>query len=394
MTVFWVIAALMILAALAFVLPPLFRQRASLNLDSDQVNIGVYRDELSELERDFASGTLSEQHYREARAELERNLLEDVAPSRQTPARRASRSALAVVMSLAIPLFAISLYGLVGSPQVLSPQAPEQANVLLKQLEQHLEQNPQDAEGWSVLGRAYHEMERYSDASAAFEKASTVAPGNAQLFADHADALARANGGRLDGKPIALLTRALEIDPKNIKALALLGAAAYDGGDYRRASDYWQRLLAQLTPGSEEAGLVQQRVSEARTRATAKSPGSSAAVDIRGTVKLSPQLKNQIAADDTLFVYAQAGDSKRPIAIVRASAKELPYSFVLDDSKGMAGGVKLSNANEVRVVARISKSGQAQSKPGDLQGVATSVKPGAGEVEVVIDQVIGAEGDK
>ncbi|MGH8727901.1 MAG: c-type cytochrome biogenesis protein CcmI [Burkholderiales bacterium] len=387
MTVFWILAALMIVAALAFVLLPLFRRNPSSGLDSNQVNIGVYRDELSELESDLESGGLSAENYREARAELERSLLDDVAQPRKAPST--SRSRLGVVLGFVLPLFAISFYLLVGSPGMLSPQAPMQANDLLQQLERHLEQNPNDPEGWSVLARAYQAMERYSDASAAFEKASTLTPDNAQLLADHADALARASGGVLAGRPSLLLTRALEIDPKNIKALALLGAAAYDAGDHKTASDYWQRLLAQLTPGSEEARIVEQRIAEARSRAAAVSSEA-----IRGTVKLSPHLQDSVGADDTLFVYAQSDNAKMPLAIIRARAKELPFSFVLDDSKGMAGGVKLSSADEVRVVARISKSGQARIVAGDLQGALASVKPGTSEMEVVIDQVIGAEGNQ
>ncbi|MGH8771368.1 MAG: c-type cytochrome biogenesis protein CcmI [Burkholderiales bacterium] len=390
---FWLIAALMVLLALGFLLLPLARQRTLPKNDSRTVNIALYRDQLSELRGDLKSGSLSDDQYREAVSELERNLVEDVTPPTGTPASTKKNRTLIAALTASVSVFAIALYFVVGSPQSLSPPTltVDRADMLVQQLAQHLEENPDSAEGWTVLARAYHQLGRYDKAAAAFERAGALKPDDAQLFADFADSLALANGGRLDGKPAALLAKSLAADPANVKALALSGAHAYGAGNYQLAAEYWQRLLARIPEGSEQAKLVQERIAEARARATADSRDTA---DIRGTVKLSPHLKNQVAPDDTLFVYAQADNSRMPLAIVRARAKELPYSFVLDDSKGMASGVKLSTANEVRVVARISKSGQAKSTLGDLQGVTARVKPGASGVEVVIDQMIGVEANK
>jgi cytochrome c-type biogenesis protein CcmH len=389
---FWIVAALMLLAALGFLLLPLVRRRHSAHKDARAVNIALYREQLAELQGDLDSGSLSADQYREALSELERNLVQDAALPAEAPPARGKNRALIAGLAVSISAFAIVLYFLVGNPQSLSPRFTEEhANLFVEQLAQHLKENPDNAQGWTVLARVYHELERYGEAVAAFEKASELNPNDAQLLADYADSVARANEGRLEGKPMALLAKSLAADPANVKALALSGAAAYGAGDYKLAAEYWQRLLARIPAGSEEARLVKERIDEARGRATT---GSRDAVDIRGTVKLSPHLQDQVGPDDTLFVYAQTGDSRMPLSIVRARAKELPYAFVLDDSKGMAGGVKLSSANEVRVVARISKSGQAKSTLGDLQGMTASIKPGASGVEIVIDQVIGTEVNK
>jgi cytochrome c-type biogenesis protein CcmH len=386
---FWIVAALMLLAALGFLLLPLVRRHHSAHKDARAVNIALYREQLAELQGDLDSGSLSADQYREALSELERNLVQDAALPAEAPPARGKNRALIAASAISVSAFAIVLYFLVGNPQSLSPRFTEEhASLFVEQLAQHLKENPDNAQGWTVLARVYHELERYGEAVAAFEKASELNPNDAQLLADYADSVARANEGRLEGKPMALLAKSLAADPANVKALALSGAAAYGAGDYKLAAEYWQRLLVRIPAGSEEARLVQERIDEARARATA---GSRDTVDIRGTVKLSPHLQNQVGPDDTLFVYAQAGDSRMPLAIVRARAKELPYAFVLDDSKGMASGVKLSSANEVRVVARISKSGRAKTTLGDLQGVVPSIKPGASGVEIVIDQVIGAE---
>jgi cytochrome c-type biogenesis protein CcmH len=387
---FWIAAAVMTLAALAFLLWPLLRRRKAQANDLRAVNIALYREQLDELRSDLASGSVSEQQYQESVAELERNLLQDTAAVDEKRAPRHKQRAFAGIAAAALPLFAIALYFAVGSPDALSPRPSslEQADILIEELRRHLERNPNDGEGWAVYARANFGLERYNAAIPAFEKATTLRPNDAALLADYADALARANDGRLEGKPMALLGEALKSDPENVKALALAGAAAYGAGDYRRAADYWQRLIPKMQVGSEEAKLVQQRIDEARARASSR---TTDARSVRGTVSVSPTLRGKVSPDDTLFVYAQSDSSKMPLSIVRVQAKDLPYSFVLDDSKSMASGAKLSSASEVRVVARISKSGEAKTARGDLQGVATSVKPGASEVKVIIDQVIGAE---
>jgi cytochrome c-type biogenesis protein CcmH len=388
--VFWVVAALMILAALAFLLWPLMRKRHTASREVRTVNISLYRDELDELRGDLASGSLSREQYQESVAELERNLLDDTAAPEEKPVVPKRHRAFIAGVAAVLPIFAIGLYIAIGSPDAIAPRSftLEHAESLIKQLRQHLEQNPNDGEGWAVFARANFALGRYNAAIPAFEKANGLRPRDADLLADHADAIARANDGRLEGKPMTLLAQALESDPNHAKALALAGAAAYGAGDFARAADYWQRLLPQVREGSEEAKLVQGRIDEARARA---SPNAGERGAVRGTVSVSPNLRGRVSPDDTLFVYAQGEHSKMPLSIVRAHAKDLPYSFVLDDSKGMASGVKLSNADEVRVVARISKSGQARTAAGDLQGVTASVKPGSGDIEVVIDQVVGAE---
>lgn len=390
MTVFWILAALMLLAALGFLLLPLARVRKAPDNDSRDVNVAVYRGQLQELRTDLATGAISDDQYREAVSDLERNLVQDTALPAATPPAPKRNYALTTSLAAGVAAFAIALYFVVGNPRALSPASftSQDPGALIEQLAQHLEQDPDNAEGWALLARSYHGLGQYKEAAVAFEKASLLTPDDAQLLADYADAVARASEGRLEGKPMLLLARSLQADPENVKALALSGAGAYGAGDYKLAAEHWQRLLARIPAESEEAKLVQERIAEARTLAAAGSPGT---VNIRGTVKLSPRLQSRVGGEDTLFVYAQADNSRMPLAIVRAQAKELPYSFILDDSKSMAGGAKLSSADEVRVVARVSKSGVARNSPGDLQGVAASVKPGASEVEVVIDQVVGAE---
>jgi cytochrome c-type biogenesis protein CcmH len=114
-------------------------------------------------------------------------------------------------------------------------------------------------------------------------------------------------------------------------------------------------------------------------------PGKS----ISGTVKLADALSGKTAPSDTLFIFARAeSGSRMPLAILKGGAKELPRSFALDDSMGMSPAVKLSETASVVVEARISRSGNAVTQPGDLVGVSKPVAPGATGVAIVIDKVV------
>jgi cytochrome c-type biogenesis protein CcmH len=110
------------------------------------------------------------------------------------------------------------------------------------------------------------------------------------------------------------------------------------------------------------------------------------ALAISGTVTLAPNLAGKGAATDTLFVFArEMNGPPMPVAIVRATKKDLPFAFRLDDSTSMMPSRKLSDVGMVVIVARISKSGQAMPQSGDLEGMSQPVKPGAGGITVVID---------
>jgi len=213
------------------------------------------------------------------------------------------------------------------------------------------------------------------------------APRDADLLADFADALAMTRGEKLQGAPEQLIRRALEIDPANLKALALAGTVAFDRKDYKAAADTWQRMLPLVPPDSENARTVRENVEEARKLAgagpVAKHPG------LRGTVRLSPKFKEKFAPGDTVFIYARAAEGPAmPLAVLRRSARELPVDFALDDSMAMAAGMAISGHPRVVVTARISRSGGAVPQPGDLQGASKPVANDAKDVDVLIDTLV------
>lgn len=386
---FWLAGAALAAVALALVLRPLVSRRAPEGVSRREANLSIYRDQLRELDADLAAGKLAQADYERARRELEARLLEDVPALAEPGERRAGRGA-ALVAGAAIPLLAAALYVAVGNPgSIVRPAgehqvSAEQIEAMVERLAARMRETPDEVEGWKLLGRSYMALGRFEEATQAYASAAQRAPRDAALLADFADALAMARGQSLAGEPEKLVLRALEIDPANLKALALAGTAAYERRDYGVAADYWERMLAHVPPQSEDAQAIRANVAEARSLA-----GAPPARTLQGTVSLSAKLKDRIAPEDTVFVFARAADGPQiPLAVKRLKARELPASFALDDSMAMAPGMTLSAHPRVVVTARVSKSGAATAQPGDLQGASAPVSNDAGAVAVVIDTVV------
>ena len=453
MMVFWIVAACFIIAALLFAVPPLL-QRTDQNTDKHNpdkenhnrekgqpaarsaINTTIYQDQLAELENDLRNDMVQPEQYAQARRELERRLLDDVtvvpeavaagAPATQPTSGR--NRAAAIVVGIMVPLFTVLVYLKIGSPQVMSPQtdmasveanaetgapagqrhsdAPEQIQKLVGALVERLRANPQDAEGWAVLGRSFYALGRHAEAADAFSKASAMVPNDAQLLADYADAMAMANGERLDEQSIALIRRALQADPNNQKALWLGGTAEFESGNFAGAVKYWEHLLKLLPPNSEVSQAMAANIEEARGLASGN-PNSSSSFPsmnsgapiaastaaggggaVAGTVTITPALAGKMAPTDTLFIFARAAQGPRmPLAIMRAQAKDLPLTFSLNDAMAAIPTMKLSSASEVIIGARISRSGDAMPRAGDLQGSSAVVKVGSTGVKIMIDSV-------
>lgn len=427
MIVFWSIAALLLACALGFIILPLIRKsRAAAGVTRDAVNVSVYRDQLRELDADLEAGTMTPERHAETRREIEGRLLEDTAGGAAAAERHASgakRAAAAVAIS--IPALAFGMYFAVGSPQLVSLSKAQlaaggtahgfdaqQIEVMVTQLAARLQANPDDAQGWVMLGRTYAALDRFQEASAAYANAASRITNDAQLLADYADVLAMAQGQRLQGEPEKLIARALAIDPDNIKALALAGTAAFVQQDYARALVHWERILRIAPADSELMKSVRASIDEAKKlagrpgapsaaappapsapsappkRAEAGEAAKTSAASVSGVVQLAPELAAKVVPTDTVFVFARPAEGSRmPLAILRAQAKDLPLKFTLDDGAVSMGGEKISSQRLVVVGARISRSGSAVPQPGDVQGFSAPVAPGAAGLRIVISDV-------
>jgi cytochrome c-type biogenesis protein CcmH len=298
---FWIFAALMTVMALCYVLPPLLQRTEQRSDTRERSNVSIYRDQFSELERDLRDGVLDKEQYEQGRLELQRRLLEEV-PSARTrgataePNARSGR-ATAMILGGAIPLLAVLLYTQLGTPQALSPGQPQalpsgqqeeplaadapagsppgaptqqEIEQRVSKLAARLKDNPNDAQGWAMLARSYFNFKRYREASDAYARAAAVAGNNAELWADYAESLAMANNSQLQGQPLELINRALQLDPNNQKALWLAGHAAYQSQNFQQAISHWEKLLKLLPEGSEGVQSVSASIEDARAQLSGK----------------------------------------------------------------------------------------------------------------------------
>lgn len=397
-------ALLLIGMVLVMLIPALLRPQSTLNRDDNAQRREIFRAQFAEIEQDLASGVLDAAQYELAKTELERRMLDEVtsSPLAATVAKPDRR--LAVILFFLVPLTAFWLYVKIGNPEAIvnptgaammdgKPMTQADVEGLLASLAAKLEKNPDDGAGWVLLGNSYVKIGKYAEAVKAYEQATKKITDNAQLYADYADALAATNDYKLEGLPVELANLALKIDARNIKAKMLLATAAYDRQDYKEAIALWEKIITELPKEAEIIPDIKAAIAKAQSLAgeTKSTSVQKVAVNagIRGTVRLSPALTKALDANATLFVFARAAQgAPMPIAIVRASAKDLPYQFQLDDTSAIMPSNKLSQADAVVVVARISKSGDAKPISGDLQGMSAVMKPVGENVEIEINEVL------
>jgi cytochrome c-type biogenesis protein CcmH len=263
MNLFAIFATLLIVITTSIILPPLWlgRRTKVVAVDRKEANLGILRDQLAELEREKAEGSLAETDFEQARSELQRRLLEEVQPNadQEAKASHGPSRKTAIVVILLLPLLSLLGYGLLGNPQALDPartaqqpkMTPEQINAMVAKLAERMKANPDDMQGWLMLARSYKTMGRDAEAAEAYSKAEKVVNDDPDLLANYAEALATANGKRLAGKPRQLIERALKLDPNHAHSLFLAGAAAMEVGDNKNGIAYWEAVLPQVEPGSD-----------------------------------------------------------------------------------------------------------------------------------------------
>jgi cytochrome c-type biogenesis protein CcmH len=413
-SLFWIAVVVCLVIALAFVLPPLLRTRGAAGQAARRdINIAVYRDQLREIEADRASGMLSEAQFQVARQELETRLADDaLSPDDAPEPGHAGGRRLGYGLAAVLPVAALGLYFWLGQPASLVEMmaaAPAQAEPapnammgehdiekLAQQVEAKLKDNPQDGKGWATLARTYATMGRWPEAWKAYQFAIDLLPEDASLLSGQAEALAIISGRVLQGKPMELVNRALELDPNDTKGLELAGFNAFQERDFAKAVFYLQNLYRQLPPEAPYARNILAAIEEAGRQsqpgAPATPPAQTAAAPanglIRGSLEIAPALKSRLADGDMIFLFARSLEGGPPVAAVRGSAAGLPMDFELSDRLAMNPGNLLSQQKEVVLVARISKSGNPMAQSGDLEGSVSGVRVGASGVTLVIDKLV------
>jgi cytochrome c-type biogenesis protein CcmH len=452
------LALLLLVAVLvgAYVLWPLVRRppQGEAAADAAAMSRSVLRERRRELESALAHLPPDSPERRAAMAEFAAQADDELAASPVAPtaapaavARRPwTAAALAAVMI--VPTF--GLYLLSGAPEAVSPEfaaaprEPASLDELVVDLRTRLAREPKDLDAWRLLGRAELARGRADEARDAFERAMALAPGDAQVRVDYADALAQAQGAVLEGRPIALIREALAIDARNPKALALAGAYEVGRNDFPAAIVLWKRLLEVLPADSEQArqvagflaDLQAGRPPQVAARPAAPAPvagagsggaggaggpaaggpgpnaqaagsgaagmpppadaAASKAAALSGRIDVERRIADRLDPGATVFVVARTLDAEGrpvgpPVAVLRARGSDLPLAFTLDDGLAMSPMARLSTVppgTQVVVIARVSRSGEATARTGDLQGASQPVKPGATGLRVLIDAVV------
>jgi cytochrome c-type biogenesis protein CcmH len=253
--VFWLVASLMTVLALAFAIPRLLTRRPpSARRTRSAINAAICRSELADLERERAEGRMTDAEYRQARDDAQRRLLADTSIEVARRGVPSPSRALALAMCIGLPALAFGLYAIFGDPAALDRNAPSgvATGAHRDALARHLARHPDDARGWVLLARSDFEAERFADAAASYRRAlatSTKTAADPGLWCELAGALGMARGGTLAGEPRELVARALALDPDHPKALEMAGSAAFEQGEFAAAATSWRRLLLGLPPG-------------------------------------------------------------------------------------------------------------------------------------------------
>ena len=428
---FWIFAIVLILIALAMILPPLFKKTALERDDRRDQNIQIAKEQLAELETSFANNEMENKEYLARRDELEQSLYSDVATEKVTTTEYARPSLISTVLiALMVPAIAFGMYAQYGNNKAADPATvqaskniPKKANgepdidAMVSGLRNKLDANPDNAEGWYMLGRSYMAIKRYSDAVYAYEQLYKLKSNDAKIMLFLADASAMANKGSISGRPSELIEKALKLEPTSVTGLWLGGMAAQQQGQHVKAIQRWKILIPLLEKKPEQVAELRALIAESKKKMSPEAISNLAiaplvktdpiATDninktsnkiakqtiaddkaIIVTISLADQLKSQASETDTVFIYAKAmAGPPMPLAAKRIQVKDLPITITLDDSTAMMPAMKLSAFPQVIIGARVSKSGNAIGVTGDLYTEKKSVALGTKQ-SLVIDSVL------
>jgi len=272
MTLFWTITAGLLVLAMAFIVIPLLRKRDYATLSSDELNLSVFNQQLEELDNDLAAGNLDQAQYDAAKRDLERELLDDISGDQAKHTEASSDSGRWMAgLALVLPLLALLLYQALGDPQIIQQLASNPSggqggmaahgagkgteglppmDVLVKKLAAKMERQPDNLEGWIMLGRSYMALKQPQKAIEAYQHAMKLAPEKPSLLLDYAEVLAKNAGNNFTGQAAPLIEKAYGLDKKNPNAIWMMGVIAYQRQQYRPAIDYWESLRDLLAPES------------------------------------------------------------------------------------------------------------------------------------------------
>jgi cytochrome c-type biogenesis protein CcmH len=403
---FWIAVVVLLALALAILLIPLMRTvRAQQTVQRQQQNIQIAREKKQQLETQLKDAEIDQATYDSAYLDLQTSLALEL-DSSEADSEKARGKWMAIVVLLAIPAVSVSLYLVYGEYRVVeNPQlvlaAPRQQAAAAPQMsleemtvaiKQRLKDNPEDAEGWFMLGRTMMSRQQYDAAVTAFQRSNDLLDEEPGIMFALADALAMQNNGNLLGEPEELVQRGLKLAPRFPNGLWLAGMAAEQRQDYKAAHRYWSLLLPLIADNQASSREVRGLLAtlEERDPELVKTVASAGGARIKLLVDISAELKAKASPDTAVFVYAKAMQGPpMPLAVRKLQLSDLPVSLTLSDDDAMMPSMKLSSFDLVIVGARVSSSGNPVAQSGDFyterEAVDSSNPPA--QINLTIDQI-------
>jgi cytochrome c-type biogenesis protein CcmH len=394
MTSFLISALLLLILVLLLLLRPLFFPAKESATSRRQMNAAIYREELDKLEADRLAGTVDADNYEQAHAEMRQRLFQDTDEADDHAVLGSPKKTI-IAICIFVALLSAGFYFYFGDASRIAQKNAEQSMTqesvekMVAEFANKLEKEPDNLKGWAMLARSYRILGRNQEAAKAYARAGSFVDTDPQLLADYADVLAANANGNFAGKPQQLINKALALDPNNLLALWLSGTAAFNAQNYKAAVNSWEKLAKQLPTDTDEARAIAGSIAEARSKG-GLAPASAPVIGgpgVSGQVEIAPELKSKIKAGDVLMVIARKPGERMPVAVLKTAVTTFPMSFVLDDALAMSPNALISQLPEVSVEVRISKTGMAMPESGDLISSSQTIKVGAKNARLMIDQV-------
>ena len=374
---------------LLLLLPVFYRNADTAEPNRTDINVGIAKSQARELKQRLERGEISEEDYADEKARLETGLARDI-ESEEKQATSAKGQWLLWPVAISIPVAAGALYLALGTPEAFDPNSrvappvaqPQQQQqvpdmrAIISRIEQRLEEQPNDAVGWFMLGRAHLSLGDYTQAEGALRRSLELDASNVDVRIRLADAIALTQGRRLDGEPTEILKGVLEDQPNHPQALWLYGTALSQNDEPAEAIVVWQRLLPQLRADPQAVAEIEKLIADANSQLPAaervviteqETDTNAAGAGLSVQVDVQEGLADDLSPDTPIFIYAKAANGPpMPLAVVRLSLSELPVTVELTDQQAMIESMTLSSFDEVVVGARISKTGNPIAQSGDL----------------------------
>ena len=405
MIVFWlVIVVLMLIGTALFVVPVVRGDRADLANTRDDLNKAFYHHRLTELQEDEDQGVLSSPERPLFVQELQENLLSDIPGQASKVGKPIARWTLIPgVIVLLVVTFGFYLYagglGQVSAWDQVMNKMPElrervaDANAkplnmadiqdLGLGLRSDLQNDPDNAKDWLMLGRVGMALNNASTATQAFARAYALSPNDMEIKLGYADVLTRSSDPQDNINGGNMLRDMLEHNQGNLQVLSLLAYNEYEQGHYPQAIGAWQVMLKILPADDKRAEMVKASIEQAKAKSGMDK------VKLGVAVTLSPKAQQQLPQQGTVFISVTDGSSPVPVAVKKLPLSRFPLSVTVDDTNAMMPERLLSSLHQLKVRVRISQNGLATPASGDWYGDSTLTDfSGSGQVNIEINQQV------